>query len=45
MSWLRIRILISPYGYESDFYYTNPDPRIQNRIRITACNKDEFLEP
>ena len=33
---IRIRLLL---------YSTNPDPRIQNRIRITACNKDEFLEP
>ena len=34
MSWIRIRICISPYGSGSDFYYTNPDPQI--RIRITG---------
>ena len=30
LSWIEIRICISPYGSgsgsESDFYYTNPDP-------------------
>ena len=29
MSWIRIRICISPYGSGSDFYYTNPDPQIR----------------
>ena len=33
MSWIRIRICISPYGSGSDFYYTNPDPQIRIRIR------------
>ena len=36
MSWIRIRICISPYGSGSDFYYTNPDPQIRIRICITA---------
>ena len=38
MSWIRIRICISPYGsvFGSDFYYTNPDPQILIRIRITG---------
>ena len=36
MSWIRIRICISPYGSGSDFYYTNPDPQIRIRIRITV---------
>ena len=39
MSWIRIRIRISPdeSGSGFDFYHTNPDPRIRTQIRIAAC--------
>ena len=36
MSWIRIHI--SPYGSRYDFSYTNPDPQIQIRIRITGSS-------
>ena len=37
MSWIRIRIRSSPYGSGSEFYNTNPDPRIQ------ICITDKLL--
>ena len=43
MSWIRIRICISPYVSGSDFYYTYPDPQIRIRIRITWSKWGDFL--
>ena len=43
MSWIRIRICISPYGSRYDFYYTNPDPWIPIRITAIIFWKFEYL--
>ena len=43
MSWIRIRICISPYGSRYDFYYTNPDPWIGIRITAIIFWKFEYL--
>ena len=40
MSWIRIRTGISPNGSGSDFYNTNPDPRIQ----ITGVKPADLLD-
>ena len=38
-----IRIRVSPYGSGSEFYYTNPNPRI--RTHITAPPPPPILDP